>query len=467
VKQDILIVDDEIDIRRLISNILSDEGYNPIAAANGSQAIEIMQSSCQPQAVVLDVWLNDPKYDGLDLLDLFLKRWPNVPIIMISGHSTIETAVMALKKGAKNFLEKPFKTDQLLISLKQALENAELKDENDRLKQKYEPSNSLAGDSPVAQRISLLITKVAPTNSRVLLTGGAGVGKRTVAKMIHVQSRRSKAPFVEYDCTRGNAGLMERDLFGEVSEDGSVQGVFEKANKGTLLISNIGFMPLPLQKKLASALYEQKFEPLGQIGKIPFDVRVLTSSSVDLMKLVEQKKFLEDLYARISFVSIRVPLLRERRDDIITLFDTYMKFYSNVSNKRPRVLTEAARQVLYSYIWPGNIKQLKNLVEWLLIMDPNKEEAGSDICVDELPGDFLDKPTMEGQWAEGVDIVSMPIREAREIFERYYLSAQIAKFGGNVSQTAHFIGMERSALHRKLKTLCVTEGQEKMHEYVS
>jgi two-component system, NtrC family, nitrogen regulation response regulator NtrX len=464
-KYDILIVDDEVDIRRLISNILKDEGYNAISAATGTQALDVMQSSCQPHLVLLDVWLNDPKYDGLDLLDLFLKRWPNVPIIMISGHSTLETAVMALRKGAKNFLEKPFKTDQLLVAIQQALETSELQRENQILRSQVLESDSLIGDSLVAQRINLLISKVAPTNSRVLLTGGGGVGKKTLARMIHLQSRRAKGPFIQYDCMYKNPALIERDLFGETTNNHDIQGAIEKANKGTLLLSNISYLPLQIQKKLASALYEQKFEPQNSTYKINYDVRILSASSEDLTKLVEQKRFLEDLYARISFVSIRVPLLRERRDDILTLFDNYMEIFSKIFSKKPRTLSEEAKVAILNYSWPGNIKQLKNLVEWLLIMDPNKiEGSDSEISRTELPSDFSDKPALEGHWTDGVDLISLPIREAREIFERYYLTAQIAKFAGNVSQTATFIGMERSALHRKLKSLLLTDCSDKHAE---
>lgn len=461
-KQDILVVDDESDIRRLISDILTDEGYNILQAANGDQAISVIHSECPPHLVLLDVWLNDSTYDGLQLLDIILKRFPDIPIIMISGHSTIETAVAALKRGAVDFIEKPFKTDRLLISIERNLENYRLKRENAELNQRLITQDEIYGESQIAQRLKLLISKVAPTNSRILISGGHGTGKEVVARAIHKQSRRSSNPFILYNCSLKNKENIEKELFGETTETTRVSGALEKANKGTLFLDEVSALPLNIQRKLASALQEQKFSPVNSDQKINFDARVICSSAFDLKRLIEQGKFLEDLYIRISLVSIRVPYLRERRDDIIPMFDFFMKNLCKLYTKNMKSLFPDAATALESYHWPGNVRQLKNMVEWLIIMDKQSTTDPQHITLKDLPPEISGASPIQVNLFKGLDIMSLPLRDARELFERHYLTSQISRFSGNISQTANFVGMERSALHRKLKTLQLGDESKKV-----
>jgi two-component system nitrogen regulation response regulator NtrX len=458
-KYDILVVDDESDIRRLITDILSDEGYNVTQAATGEQTIEIIHSTCPPHLILLDVWLNDQKYDGLQLLDIILKRFPDIPVIMISGHSTIETAVSALNKGAVDFLEKPFKTDRLLLSIERNLENYRLKRENAALKERLLNQDEIFGESQISQRLKLLVSKVAPTNSRLLISGGHGVGKEVVARAVHKQSRRTASPFIIYNCSLKRKEDIERDLFGcEEDPDNRHQGLLEKANKGTLFLDEISALPLPIQKRLATVLQEQRFSPLNSTRKINFDARILSSSAFDLRRLIENGKFLEDLFIRINLVPIRVPFLRERREEIIPMFEFFMSDISKLYGKAPKRLSAEAITALESYHWPGNVRQLKNLVEWLIIMDRhNSAESHTHITLKDLPPEISGSSPIQVNWMKGLDIMSLPLREARELFERHYLTSQISRFSGNISQTANFVGMERSALHRKLKTLQLNE----------
>lgn len=460
-KQDILVVDDESDIRRLIADILTDEGYNVNQAASGEQTIDIINSACPPHLILLDVWLNDHKYDGLQLLELILKRFPDIPVIMISGHSTIETAVAALSKGAVDFLEKPFKTDRLLIAVERNLENYQLKRENAALKERLLIHDEIFGESQITQRLKLLVSKVAPTNSRVLISGGHGVGKEVVARAIHKQSRRANGPFISYNCATNRKEDIERDLFG--SEDGTsrYQGLLEKANKGTLFLDEISALPILIQKRLANVLQEQRFSPLNSSRKINFDARILTASAFDLKRLIEHGKFLEDLFIRINLVSIRVPFLRERREEIVKMFEFFMKDLCQIYGKAPKKLVLETISALENYHWPGNVRQLKNLVEWLIIMERhNTPESPTYITLKDLPPEISGATPIQVNWMKGLDIMSLPLREARELFERHYLSSQINRFSGNISQTASFVGMERSALHRKLKSLQLTDNNK-------
>jgi len=464
-KQDILVVDDESDIRRLVADILTDEGYNVNQAATGEQTIEMIHSACPPHLILLDVWLNDQKYDGLQLLDIVLKRFPDIPVIMISGHSTVETAVAALSKGAVDFLEKPFKTDRLLLAIERNLENYRLKLENATLKQRLLNQDEIFGDSPISLRLKLLVSKVAPTNSRILISGGHGVGKEVVARAIHKQSRRLSGPFISYNCSTKRKEDIERDLFGCEDEDNRHQGLLEKANKGTLFLDEISSLPLPLQKRLSTVLQEQKFSPLNSARKINFDARILSASAFDLRRLIEHGKFLEDLFIRINLIPIRVPFLRERREEIIPMFEFFMRDLCQIYGKAPKKLSPETITALESYHWPGNIRQLKNIVEWLIIMERhNTSESHTHILLKDLPPEISGSSPIQVNWIKGLDIMSLPLREARELFERHYLTSQISRFSGNISQTANFVGMERSALHRKLKSLQLTNDSKTAEE---
>lgn len=457
-KHDILVVDDESDIRRLVAEILTDEGYNVTQAATGEQTIDLIQSACPPHLVLLDVWLNDQQYDGLQLLEIILKRFPDIPVIMISGHSTIETAVAALKKGAVDFLEKPFKTDRLLVAVERSLQNYQLKQENVLLRQRLSHQDEIFGESPISQQLKLLVSKVAPTNSRVLISGSNGVGKEVVARSIHKQSKRSMAPFIAYNCASKRKEDIERDLFGCEDIDGRQQGLIEKANKGTLFLDEVSALPLAIQKRLVTTLQEQKFSVIGSNRKINFDARIISASTFDLKRLIENGKFLEELYIRINLIPIRVPFLRERREEIVPMFDFFMNELCKLYSKSPKKLSAEAVTALESYHWPGNVRQLKNLVEWIIIMERQQgSEASSIIYGKDLPPEISGASPIQVNWVKHVDIMSLPLREARELFEKHYLSSQISRFSGNISQTANFVGMERSALHRKLKSLQLNE----------
>ncbi|MDP3935410.1 MAG: sigma-54 dependent transcriptional regulator, partial [Alphaproteobacteria bacterium] len=374
--------------------------------------------------------------------------------IMISGHSTIETAVSALNRGAVDFLEKPFKTDRLLLSVERNLENYRLKRENASLKERLLNHDEIFGESQISQRLKLLVSKVAPTNSRVLISGGYGVGKEVVARSLHKQSKRTSGPFISYNCALKRKEDIECDLFGSEAGETRHQGLLEKANKGTLFLDEISAMPLPIQKRLANVLQEQRFSPLNSTRKINFDARILSASAFDLTRLIEHGKFLEDLFIRLKLVSIRVPFLRERREEIIPMFDFFMRDVCQIYGKAPKKLSQEAISALESYHWPGNVRQLKNVVEWLVIMERhNAVESHSHISLKDLPPEISGSSPIQVNWMKGLDVMSLPLREARELFERHYLTSQIGRFSGNISQTANFVGMERSALHRKLKSL--------------
>lgn len=451
-KVEILVVDDESDIRRLVSDVLVDEGYSVVQAATPEQVLNIIDSNCPPQLVLLDVWLNDPQYDGIRLLEIMQDRIPETPVIMISGHSTIETAVAALKKGAVDFIEKPFKLDRLLVAVERSLENYRLKRENATLRSQMLNQDEVFGTSQISERLKLLISKVAPTNSRVLISGGHGVGKEVVARAIHKQSRRGTGPFLSYNSDQNVPSNIESDLFGSENDGVRHPGLIEKSNKGTLFLDEISMLDLSTQKRLALTLQEQKFSPVNSARKLHFDTRIIASSAFDLKKLVDKGRFLNDLLVRISLVSIRVPFLRERREEIIPMFEYFMQNLCKIYGKKTKTLSKSALSALENYHWPGNVRQLRNVVEWLIIMDTPNKQVSNSISLKDLPSEISGSSPIQINGLHN-DILSMSLRDAREHFERHYLSSQISRFSGNISQTAHFVGMERSALHRKLKNL--------------
>lgn len=457
---DILIVDDELDIRTQLQGIFSDEGYDSRSAANSDETMAAIRDRL-PSLVILDIWLQKSQLDGLDLLVAIKRDHPNLPVIMISGHGTIETAVNALKKGAYDFIEKPFKTDRLLNLVQRALETAQLKRENAELKQRSAFDFELIGQSPSIQNLRSQIEKVAQTNSRVMITGSAGSGKETIARLIHSKSKRAKGNFVIVNCALMTPDKLELELFG--TEPGYIQGqprkigLFEQAHKGTLLLDEISDMPRETQGKIIRVLLEQKFTRLGSEHPVEVDVRVIASSSKDLKVEMAEKRLREDLYYRVSVVPISVPPLKERREDISKLFQYFMNRTATVAGLPPRQLSADALSVLQGYTWPGNVRQLRNVVEWLLIMAPGN---GRDtITAEMLPPEISsDNPVVLAS-DKSEEIMALPLREARESFEREYLLAQVNRFGGNISRTASFIGMERSALHRKLKSLGVNSSE--------
>jgi len=449
---DILVVDDEIDIRELVAGILSDEGYAVRTASNSEEALAGVRAR-KPSLLILDIWMQGGGMDGLELLDMVKELDPDLPVIMISGHGNIETAVSAIKRGAYDFLEKPFKSDRLLLIVQRALEAAALRRENRRLRVQTLTPDGLIGHSQASQQLRQMIAKVSPTNSRILISGPPGSGKELVARMIHVGSQRAQNEFVPIAAAGMTPERVDLELFGEEGEDGRPQkiGVFERAHGGTLYLDEVCDMPLETQGRILRVLIEQRFRRLGGAQDVQVDVRVVSSTSRDLREEISAGRFREDLFHRLGVVPIRVPGLSERREDIAELVDYFIDRISGAQGLPKRTLGEDAIATLQVHDWPGNVRQLRNNIERLLILatgDPTEV-----ITAEMLPSEVAAAGAAGAVGPER--IIALPLRDAREVFEREYLNAQIMRFGGNISRTAAFIGMERSALHRKLKSLGV------------
>jgi two-component system nitrogen regulation response regulator NtrX len=457
---DILVVDDEADIRMLMCGILGDEGYETRQAGNSSEALAAVRSR-QPTLVVLDIWLQGSELDGLEILKIIRRELPNLPVLMISGHGTIETAVAAIKIGAYDFIEKPFKADRLLLVVERAIEAARLRRENEELKLRAGGDETLIGVSHAVNQLRQQIDRIAPTGSRVLITGAPGVGKEVAARLLHARSRRAKGPFVALSCATMRPERIEVELFGaEAAVDGPDSprkvGTFEQAHGGTLFLDEVADMPLETQGKIVRALQDQGFDRVGG-SRVKVDVRVIASTNRDLPLEIAAGRFREDLYYRLAVVPLQVPTLHERVEDVPLLARHFMARAADAARLTPRELGEDAMAALQAYDWPGNVRQLKNAVEWMLIMAPG--EPRDPIRADMLPAEIGAIAPAVVKWDKGGELMALPLRDAREMFEREYLLAQITRFGGNISRTAAFIGMERSALHRKLKSLGVFNGE--------
>jgi two-component system nitrogen regulation response regulator NtrX len=453
---DILVVDDEADIRALVCGILNDEGYETREAATSTEALASIRTR-RPTLVVLDIWLQGSELDGIEILKVVRREWPTVPVVMISGHGTIETAVAAIKVGAYDFVEKPFKADRLLHIIDRAIEANRLRRENEELKQRAGADDELVGRSHLISQLRQQIDRVASTNSRVLIAGGPGTGKEVVARLLHARSRRARGPFVTLSCAIMRPERFEVGLFGAepgADGDGSPRkvGTFEEAHGGTLFLDEVADMPLETQGKIVRALQDQMFERVGG-GRVKVDVRVLASTNRDLPSEIATGRFREDLYYRLAVVPLSVPPLRERAEDIPELARYLMARAAEAARMPPRIFGEDAIAALQAYEWPGNVRQLRNIIDWVLIMTPG--DAREPIRAENLPPEITTVAPAVVKWDKGGELMGLPLRDAREMFEREYLMAQITRFGGNISRTAAFVGMERSALHRKLKSLGV------------
>ncbi len=453
--RDILIVDDEADIRMLIGGVLHDEGFATRDAGDSSSALAALATR-RPSLIILDIWLHNSNLDGLELLRAIKHEHPSVPVVMISGHGTIETAVTAIKLGAYDFIEKPFKADRLVMVVQRAIEATRLREENAELRLRVGPQSKLIGQSPAVCQLRHNISKVAPTGSRVLITGPAGVGKEVVARDLHARSRRAAGSFVVLNCATMRPERLELELFGsEAGTEGLDSpgrlGTLERAHGGTLLLDEVADMPTETQGKIVRALQDQTFLRVGGERSVEVDVRVVASTSRDLARLIREGLFREDLYYRLNVVPLPVPALRQRREDIPDLVRYFVDRAAEVSGLPPRQITDDAMATLQAYDWPGNVRQLRNVVDWILIMAPGAQTDA--VRSDMLPPDIGAIAPSMGHGEAGVEMMSLPLREARGAFERQYLEAQVTRFGGNISRTATFVGMERSALHRKLRSL--------------
>jgi two-component system, NtrC family, nitrogen regulation response regulator NtrX len=450
---DILIVDDESDIRELVAGILQDEGYGARTARDSDDALAAIKTR-RPSLVFLDIWLQGSRLDGLQLLSAVKEEHPELPVVMISGHGNIETAVSAIKLGAYDFIEKPFKADRLVLVANRALENFRLKREIKDLKALTPLPTKLVGHSPAIGQLRQTLEKVAPTNSRILIVGASGAGKELAARTIHTLSHRADGPFVVINAAAITPERMETELFGVEASNGSqgrLVGALEEAHTGTLFIDEIGDLPRETQNKILRVLVDQTFQRVGGTTKVNVDVRIISSTGRNLEAEVAGGRFREDLYHRLSVVPIRVPPLTERREDIPDLVFYFVDQISQQTGLPKRKIGEDAIAVLQSHDWPGNVRQLRNNVERLMILAGGDPEAV--ISASMLPQDVGSMVPSMPNGNGGEHLMGLPLRDAREVFEREYLVAQINRFGGNISRTAEFVGMERSALHRKLKAL--------------
>ncbi|MCX7300023.1 MAG: sigma-54 dependent transcriptional regulator [Rhodobacterales bacterium] len=447
---DILITDDERDIRELISDILIDEGFTTRLAGSSDQCMaEIAKEP--PALMILDIWLKDSKMDGIDILKTVKREHPDIPIVIISGHGNIEIAVAAIKQGAYDFIEKPFNIDQLMVVIKRAMETSRLRRENIALKRGDSQGTEMLGESAAHRALRVQLDKVTKSNGRVMLTGEPGAGKETAARYIHANSNRANAPFVTVSSASIAPDRMEEVLFGREAPDRGIEkGLLEQAHGGVIYFDEVADMPLGTQSKILRVLVEQQFTRVGGGDKVQVDLRVISSTNRDLQAAIAAGSFRQELFHRLNVVPIPVPSLEDRREDIPLLAEHFIGILNKTQGLPMRKLADDARALLQTMVWPGNVRQLRNVIERVLILG----ESSGDISARELPS-VDDAPGEEGRVVLSGGLATLPLREARELFEREYLLTQINRFGGNISRTASFVGMERSALHRKLKSLGV------------
>jgi len=455
---DILVVDDEEDIRELVAGVLEDEGYSPRTAGDSDTGLAAIADR-RPSLVLLDVFLKGSRLDGLDLLDEIKRRDPSQPVLVISGHGNLDTAVAAIRRGAADFIEKPFEAQRLLLLVSRATETERLRAEYQTLRAQVGLDDQLSGTSGSINQVRATLRRVAPTGSRVLISGPAGVGKEVAARMLHSWSPRANAPFVVVSAARMTPERVEEELFGSERPDGSTSsGLLERAHGGTLFLDEIADMPVTTQGKILRVLTDQSFNRVGGQRQVKVDVRVLSATARNLTAEIDAGRFREDFYYRLNVVPVFIPALAERREDIPGLVEHFVARYAAERRVPTPDVTVDAMAALQAYDWPGNVRQLRNIVERTIILASGDQIAR--IEMDMLPAEILNDPVAGPASGPGHAVMGAPLREAREAFEREYLRIQIRRFSGNISRTAHFIGMERSALHRKLKILGMVEDRD-------
>ncbi|WP_412509149.1 sigma-54-dependent transcriptional regulator [Roseovarius sp. SYSU LYC5161] len=452
---DILIVDDERDIRELIADILEDEGFVTRLAGTSDEAMAAIAEQ-PPALLILDIWLKDSNMDGIDILKAVKREHPEVPVVIISGHGNIEIAVAAIKQGAYDFIEKPFNIDQLLVVIRRGMETSRLRRENQALKRRETGPAQMLGESPAFRALLGQLDKVTKSNGRVMLTGPAGCGKELAARYVHANSSRSDGPFVSVSCASIEPDRMEEVLFGRESRERGVEpGLLEEANGGVIYFDEVADMPLGTQSKILRVLVDQTFLRVGGGDKVQVDLRVISSTNRDLEAEIAAERFRRELYHRLNVVPVAVPSLEERREDIPALAAHFVELLNKTQGLPLRPLSDEASTLLQTMSWPGNVRQLRNVIERVLILG----DSGGGITAQEIPGgDGAGAAPDDGRVVLSGAVATLPLRDAREAFEREYLMTQINRFGGNISRTAEFVGMERSALHRKLKSLGVVTG---------
>jgi two-component system nitrogen regulation response regulator NtrX len=475
---DVIVIDDEADIRDLVSDILKDEGFNPRLASNSTQAFKLIADKA-PAAIILDIWLEGSDLDGLGILEIVKKRYPLMPVIVISGHGTLDTAISAIKMGAYDYLEKPFTHDKLVLVLKRACETTKLKRENIDLKSKIIDKTELIGNCALSNKLKSEIEKVASASCRVMVHGDVGSGKELVARLIHKKSKRANGPFIVYSPISVSPDNIQQELFKEpeiFNEKNPIitkqkPSILEAANNGTLFIDEVGDLSPATQVKLLNFLQNSTYEKSSnQLVKL--DIRLITATTKNLQNEINAGKFRQDLYHRLNVVPIKVPSLAERKEDITILVKHFVKQLARSSGLKEREFADETISTLQAYNWPGNIRQLKNVIEWILIMNPVTTNGNNIIKPSMVPQEILNNNVALTKSEDNLDIMSMPLREAREVFEKQYLLAQMSRCNNNISKTSFCVGMERSALHRKLKLLNLhtsnkfLEDEETYEEYM-
>jgi two-component system nitrogen regulation response regulator NtrX len=458
----VLVIDDEADIRNLICDVLQDEEYETRVASGDLEALSKLDDKV-PTVVILDIWLQGSELDGLGILEIIKKKYPYLPVVMISGHGNIETAVNALKMGAYDYIEKPFTEDKLLVTIKRACEFAKLQKENAELRMYNSEANRLIGNSNAINQLKQMILKIAPTASRVLITGPNGSGKKLVAKLLHEKSKRKNQPFIVFNAAGMSEEKAQLELFGEESKDVFSSprkvGVLELANMGTLFLDEVSDLPINVQSKILNFLQNHSFARNGGKNMVKLDVRIVSSTSKDLKQEIAKGKFREDLFYRLNVIQLPVPALNERKEDIPTLSEFFLHYFHEFVGFPVRQLSTDAVIALQNYSWPGNVRQLRNVIEWMLIMTSSNHDSkiiNASALPPEITSNTVAIETIQKTENNNLDTIDLPLREAREVFEKQYLSAQLIRFDHNITKMALAIGMERSALHRKLKTLEIT-----------